>query len=115
MYKAIKAYGHNVYIVASTKDNSRTGGTVSLTMSANLTADTEFGERLFDFLWEIIPIIIICPFSSNFWSSSCIGTFYRYSILPQLLLVKLSHLTKSLNLLSKPEIFLVLIPTNSKT
>jgi 5'-nucleotidase len=46
MYKAIKAYGHNVYIVASTKDNSGTGGTVSLTTSANLTADTEFGESL---------------------------------------------------------------------
>jgi hypothetical protein len=49
MYKAIKAYEHNVYIVASTKDNSGTGGTVSLTTSANLTADTEFGEKVHDF------------------------------------------------------------------
>jgi 5'-nucleotidase len=50
MYKAIKAYRHNVYIVASTKSNSGTRGTVSLTASANLTADTKFGERVFDFL-----------------------------------------------------------------
>jgi hypothetical protein len=47
MYKAIRAYGHNVYIVASTKDNSGTGETVSLTTSANLTTDTEFSERVF--------------------------------------------------------------------
>jgi 5'-nucleotidase len=52
MYKAIKAYGHNVYIVASTKDNSGMGGTVSLTTSANLTADNEFGEEIPDFCGE---------------------------------------------------------------
>ena len=44
MYKAIKAYGHNVYIVASTSNESGTGGTVIYTTEKNLTADTEFGD-----------------------------------------------------------------------
>ncbi|CZR58184.1 uncharacterized protein PAC_08075 [Phialocephala subalpina] len=41
MYKAIKAFGHNVYIIASTSIQSGTGGTVVFT-NRNLTADTEF-------------------------------------------------------------------------
>ena len=43
MYKAIKAYSHNVYIVAATSNKSRTRGTAVFTTERNLTADTEFG------------------------------------------------------------------------
>lgn len=46
MYKAIKAFGPNVYIVASTSNQSGTGGTVAFTTARNLTADTEFGASL---------------------------------------------------------------------
>jgi 5'-nucleotidase len=46
MYKAIKANGHDVYLVASTSNESGTGGTVIFTTAANLTADTEFGKSL---------------------------------------------------------------------
>ena len=49
MYKAIKAYGHNVYIVAATSNESGTGGTVIFTTEANLTADTEFGKS-----WNLV-------------------------------------------------------------
>ncbi|RDW64893.1 SurE-like protein [Coleophoma cylindrospora] len=42
-YKAVKAFGHNAYIVASTSNQSGTGGTVVFTTAKNLTADTEFG------------------------------------------------------------------------
>jgi hypothetical protein len=47
MYKAIKAYGHNVYIVASSKEQSGTGGTVSVPATANLTVDSQFGKKSF--------------------------------------------------------------------
>lgn len=43
LYKAMKAFGHNVYIVASTSNQSGTGGTAVYTTEHNLTADTEFG------------------------------------------------------------------------
>lgn len=43
MYKAIKAFGHNVYIVAATSNESGIEETVVFTSAANLTADTEFG------------------------------------------------------------------------
>lgn len=44
LYKAVKAYGHNVYIVASTSDKSGTGGSLSFATTANLTADTQYGK-----------------------------------------------------------------------
>jgi 5'-nucleotidase len=43
MYKAMKAFGHNCYIVASVNDQSGMGGRAVFTTSANLTTDTEFG------------------------------------------------------------------------
>ena len=43
MYKAIKAYGHDVWIVASSSNQSGKGGTTVYTTERNLTADTEFG------------------------------------------------------------------------
>lgn len=43
LYKAMKAFGHNVYIVASVVNQSGTGGTVVYTKEKNLTADSEFG------------------------------------------------------------------------
>lgn len=46
MYKAVKAFGHNVYIVAATSNQSGMGGRAVFTDQANLTADTEFGESV---------------------------------------------------------------------
>jgi hypothetical protein len=43
MYKAVKAYGHEAYIVASADNQSGKGGTVTYTTSRNLTVDSEFG------------------------------------------------------------------------
>ncbi|RDW68384.1 SurE-like protein [Coleophoma crateriformis] len=42
-YKVVKAFGHNAYIVASTSNESGTGGAVIFTTAKNLTADSEFG------------------------------------------------------------------------
>ncbi len=39
----MKAFGHNVYIVASVVNQSGMGGTVVYTKEKNLTADSEFG------------------------------------------------------------------------
>jgi 5'-nucleotidase len=44
MYKAMKAYGHNVFIVASVVDQSGKGGSLTYATTANLTEDTEFGK-----------------------------------------------------------------------
>jgi 5'-nucleotidase len=44
MYKAVKAFGHNVYIVASATNQSGTGGTAVYTTAGNLTTDSEFGK-----------------------------------------------------------------------
>ncbi|PWY78972.1 sure-like protein [Aspergillus eucalypticola CBS 122712] len=43
MYKAVKAYGHNVFIVAPATDQSGKGGSLTFATTANLTEDTEFG------------------------------------------------------------------------
>ena len=43
LYKAMKAFGHNVYIVASVVNQSGKGGTVEYTKEKNLTDDSEFG------------------------------------------------------------------------
>ncbi|KUJ16008.1 sure-like protein [Mollisia scopiformis] len=43
LYKAVKALGHNAYIVASASDKSGTGGSLSFATTANLTADTQYG------------------------------------------------------------------------
>ncbi|CAG8982229.1 hypothetical protein HYALB_00013967 [Hymenoscyphus albidus] len=43
MYKAIKAYGHQADIVASSSNQSGMGGIANYAGSKNLTADTEFG------------------------------------------------------------------------
>ncbi|KAH8670224.1 5'/3'-nucleotidase sure [Tricladium varicosporioides] len=43
LYKAIKAKGHNAYIVASSSNQSGMGGTVVYTNQKNLTGPTEFG------------------------------------------------------------------------
>lgn len=43
LYKAMKAFGHNVYIVASVVNQSGKGGTVEYTKEKNLTGDSEFG------------------------------------------------------------------------
>ncbi|KAJ5565496.1 sure-like protein [Penicillium frequentans] len=43
MYKAMKAYGHNVFIVAPATDQSGKGGSLTYATTANLTEDTEFG------------------------------------------------------------------------
>lgn len=43
LYKPMKPFGHNVYIVASVTNQSGTGGTSIYTKDSNLTADGEFG------------------------------------------------------------------------
>ncbi|RDL41278.1 SurE-like protein [Venustampulla echinocandica] len=43
MYKAVKAYGHTVWIVASVTNQSGAGGTAIYTTERNLTIDSEFG------------------------------------------------------------------------
>ena len=43
LYKAMKAFGHNVYIVASVVNQSGKGRTVEYTKEKNLTGDSEFG------------------------------------------------------------------------
>lgn len=43
LYKAMKAFGHNVYIVASVTNQSGMGGAAVYTKDRNLTADSEFG------------------------------------------------------------------------
>ncbi|TVY90208.1 Acid phosphatase [Lachnellula willkommii] len=43
LYKAMKAFGHNVYIVASVTNQSGMGGTSTYTKDRNLTSDSEFG------------------------------------------------------------------------
>ncbi|TVY22227.1 Acid phosphatase [Lachnellula hyalina] len=42
-YKAMKAFGHNVYIVASVTNQSGMGGISTYTKDRNLTSDSEFG------------------------------------------------------------------------
>jgi 5'-nucleotidase len=42
----LKAFEHNIYLVASTRDRGGTGGILLHTTERNLTADTEFGEFL---------------------------------------------------------------------
>lgn len=44
MYHAMQALGHNCYIVASTSDQSGTGGRLIFASNAKLTSDSEFGE-----------------------------------------------------------------------
>jgi 5'-nucleotidase len=44
LYKAMKAFGHQCYIVASATDMSGNGGRAVFTNSANLTQDAEFGK-----------------------------------------------------------------------
>ncbi|TVY34891.1 Acid phosphatase [Lachnellula subtilissima] len=43
LYKAMKAFGHNVYIVASVTNQSGMGGISTYTKDRNLTSDSEFG------------------------------------------------------------------------
>jgi 5'-nucleotidase len=45
MYKAIKAYGHNAWIVASATDMSGQGGRAVFTTDKTLLSDSEFGKR----------------------------------------------------------------------
>ncbi|KAJ5702828.1 sure-like protein [Penicillium malachiteum] len=42
MYKAMKGYGHNVFLVASSSDQSGKGGSLTYATSANLTANSEY-------------------------------------------------------------------------
>lgn len=44
MYKAVKAMGHNVYIVAPSSNQSGMGGIVLFSTTRNLPAETEFGK-----------------------------------------------------------------------
>lgn len=41
----MKAFGHNVYIVASVTNQSGMGGIATYTKDRDLTADSEFGEH----------------------------------------------------------------------
>ncbi|VUC29605.1 unnamed protein product [Clonostachys rosea] len=43
LYKAVKAYGHNAWIVASATDMSGQGGRAVFSTEKNLTTDSEFG------------------------------------------------------------------------
>lgn len=43
LYKAMKAFGHNVYIIAPVSNQSGMGGTAVYTKDRNLTTDSEFG------------------------------------------------------------------------
>ncbi|TAQ85386.1 hypothetical protein B7494_g6287 [Chlorociboria aeruginascens] len=81
MYKAIKAFGHNAYIVASTSDQSGMGGRAVFTTSANLTADSEFG-----IIKAGAPSIGTDPNDSHIWyyngtPSACVQVALDY-VLP---------------------------------
>lgn len=52
----MKAFGHNVYIVASVVNQSGTGGTVVYTKEKNLTADSEFGKSAQSILFHLVTI-----------------------------------------------------------
>ncbi|PMD45504.1 sure-like protein, partial [Hyaloscypha variabilis F] len=62
LYKAVKAYGHNVYIVASTSDRSGAGGSLSFAATANLTADNQF-----DIVKAGSPSVGTDPNDSHIW------------------------------------------------
>jgi hypothetical protein len=47
----MRALGYKCYIVASTSDQSGTGGRAVFTTTTNLTADTDFGK--FKLLWLV--------------------------------------------------------------
>jgi hypothetical protein len=50
----MKAFGHQCYIVASSSNQSGTGGTAVFTTSVNLTADTQYGKEQPEYLHEIV-------------------------------------------------------------
>lgn len=53
LYKAMKALGHNCYIVASVVNESGMGGAEVYTKYQNLTSDSEFGKQAI-VLWAAI-------------------------------------------------------------
>ncbi|KAL3420236.1 5'/3'-nucleotidase SurE [Phlyctema vagabunda] len=62
LYKAMKAFGHNVYIVASVTNQSGMGGSEVYTKYKNLTADSEFG-----IVKAGAPSIGTDPIDSHIW------------------------------------------------
>ncbi|KAH7379028.1 5'/3'-nucleotidase sure [Cadophora sp. MPI-SDFR-AT-0126] len=82
LYKAMKAFGHNVYIVASVVNQSGTGGTVVYTKEKTLTADSEFG-----IVKAGAPSIGPDPIDSHIWyyngtPSACVQVALDY-VLPR--------------------------------
>ncbi|KAJ5724985.1 sure-like protein [Penicillium malachiteum] len=78
MYKAMKAYGHNVFIVAPATDQSGKGGSLTSATTANLTEDTEFGLVKAD-----APSIGPDPLDDHIWyydgspvAATSVGTDY---------------------------------------
>ncbi|PVH88073.1 5'/3'-nucleotidase sure [Cadophora sp. DSE1049] len=82
LYKAMKAFGHNVYIVASVVNQSGKGGTVEYTKEKNLTGDSEFG-----IVKAGAPSIGPDPMDSHIWyyngtPSACVQVALDY-VLPR--------------------------------
>lgn len=82
LYKAMKAFGHNVYIVASVTNQSGMGGTAVYTQSRDLEADSEFG-----IVKAGAPSIGTDPIDSHIWyyngtPATCVQVALDY-ILPR--------------------------------
>ncbi|TVY51822.1 Acid phosphatase [Lachnellula cervina] len=80
LYKAMKAFGHNVYIVASVTNQSGMGGISTYTKDRNLTSDSEFG-----IVKKGANSIGTDPNDSHIWyfngtPSSCVQTTYSLDI-----------------------------------
>jgi hypothetical protein len=76
MYKAVKAYGHQAYIVASADNQSGKGGTVAYTTSRNLTVNSEFG--IFIPASYLIVILTFCDRNCESGSSLCRSGSYGF-------------------------------------